>query len=181
MPIALAVIVALVAVQHYGTAGVGRWFGPIMWPPGSSPSWCWAWSRSAKAPRILLALSPLEAISSAGATASSPSRPSAPSPRSRSPGAEALYADMGHFGPSPIRRAPRLGLVLPSLLVNYYGQGALLLSDVTALENQFFRLGPEWVLYPLVVLAAVATAVIACAGDDLQRLPRWRSRRRCCS
>ncbi|HYW88312.1 MAG TPA: KUP/HAK/KT family potassium transporter, partial [Chloroflexota bacterium] len=73
-------------------------------------------------------------------------------------GAEALYADMGHFGREPIRRA-WLWLVLPALLANYYGQGALLLLDGTALENPFFRLAPDWALYPLVVLATVATVI----------------------
>ncbi|MBV8188869.1 MAG: KUP/HAK/KT family potassium transporter, partial [Alphaproteobacteria bacterium] len=73
-------------------------------------------------------------------------------------GAEALYADMGHFGREPIRRA-WLWLVLPSLLANYYGQGALLLLDGTALENPFFRLAPGWALYPLVGLATIATVI----------------------
>ena len=73
-------------------------------------------------------------------------------------GAEALYADMGHFGRKPIRRA-WLWLVLPALLANYYGQGALLLTDPSALENPFFRLAPDWALYPLVVLATAATVI----------------------
>jgi KUP system potassium uptake protein len=157
VPIALGVIIALFAVQHFGTGGVGRWFGPIM------GLWFIAilalgLVEIVKAPRILLALSPLEAVEfcwrhgvvafiALGAVTLAVT------------GAEALYADMGHFGPKPIRRA-WLCLVLPSLIANYYGQGALLLSDATALENPFFRLGPGWVLYPLVVLATVA-AVIA--------------------
>ena len=62
-------------------------------------------------------------------------------------GAEALYADMGHFGRTPIRRA-WLWLVLPALLANYYGQGALLLTDPSAIDNPFFRLAPAWALYP---------------------------------
>ena len=74
-------------------------------------------------------------------------------------GAEALYADMGHFGPKPIRLA-WLVVVLPSLLANYYGQGALLLADPAALENPFFLLAPGWALYPMVGLATAA-AVIA--------------------
>ena len=73
-------------------------------------------------------------------------------------GAEALYADMGHFGRKPIRRA-WLWLVLPALLANYYGQGALLLRDPSALENPFFRLAPDWALYPLVALATAATVI----------------------
>jgi KUP system potassium uptake protein len=73
-------------------------------------------------------------------------------------GAEALYADMGHFGRQPIRRA-WLWLVLPALLANYYGQGALLLSDPSALENPFFRLAPPWALYPMVALGTIATVI----------------------
>ncbi len=74
-------------------------------------------------------------------------------------GSEALYADMGHFGKRAIRRA-WLGLVLPALILNYFGQGALLLGDPTAAANPFFRLAPNWSLFPLVGLAACA-AVIA--------------------
>src|SRR5690242_1754257 len=73
-------------------------------------------------------------------------------------GAEALYADMGHFGAQPIRMA-WLGLVFPCLLLNYFGQGALLLSTPDAIENPFFRMVPEWGLYPMVVLASVATII----------------------
>src|SRR5262249_24052307 len=143
VPIALGVIIALFAVQHFGTAGVGRWFGPI--------TGVWfivimvlGLVQVVNAPHVLLALSPLQAIEfclrhqfvafvALGADTLAVT------------GAEALYADMGHFGPKPIRLA-WLGLVLPSLLANYYGQGALVLSDPTALENPFFRLAPEWML-----------------------------------
>ncbi len=156
VPIAVGVITALFTVQRFGTAGVGRWFGPIMG----------AWfvvilllglAEIVNAPRILLALSPLEAIefcwrhgvvafvALGGVTLAVT-------------GAEALYADMGHFGPKPIRRA-WLWLVLPALLANYYGQGALLLTDITALENPFFRLAPGWLLYPLVAMATAATVI----------------------
>jgi len=73
-------------------------------------------------------------------------------------GAEALYADMGHFGPAPIRRAwPRF--VFPALLLNYFGQGALLLAHPDAIENPFFRLAPDWGVYPLVGLASAATVI----------------------
>ena len=74
-------------------------------------------------------------------------------------GGEALYADMGHFGPKPIRLA-WFGVVLPCLILNYAGQGALLLRDANAIENPFFLLVPSWALYPTIVLAAIA-AVIA--------------------
>jgi KUP system potassium uptake protein len=73
-------------------------------------------------------------------------------------GAEALYADMGHFGAKPIQYA-WLGYVLPALLINYFGQGALLLADPSAVENPFYLLAPEWALYPLVILSTVATVI----------------------
>jgi KUP system potassium uptake protein len=73
-------------------------------------------------------------------------------------GAEALYADMGHFGPAPIRRA-WLRFVFPALLLNYFGQGALLLGHPGAIENTFFRLAPDWVVYPPVGLASTATVI----------------------
>jgi len=156
VPIALGVIIALFAVQQVGTAGVGRWFGPVMF----------VWfltllvlglTHIVQAPHVLMALSPLYAVDFAlrhgfvafvalGAVTLAVT------------GAEALYADMGHFGAGPIRRA-WLGLVLPSLLANYFGQGALLLNDPSALENPFFRLAPGWVLYPLVALATAATVI----------------------
>ena len=74
-------------------------------------------------------------------------------------GAEALYADMGHFGRKPIRMAWFV-VVLPALLLNYLGQGALILRDASAVENPFFLMAPPWALYP-VVLIATAAAVIA--------------------
>jgi KUP system potassium uptake protein len=156
VPIALGVIGALFAIQHHGTGGVGRWFGPVML--------LWfvvllalGLLHVGQAPQVLRALSPLEAVDFAirhrfvafvalGAVTLAVT------------GAEALYADMGHFGAVPIRRA-WLGLVLPSLLANYYGQGALLLNDPRALENPFFRLAPDWMLYPLVALATAATVI----------------------
>jgi KUP system potassium uptake protein len=74
-------------------------------------------------------------------------------------GGEALYADMGHFGTRPIR-LDWFVVVLPALLLNYFGQGALLLEHPAAAENPFYLLAPEWALYPMIVLA-VAAAVIA--------------------
>jgi len=73
-------------------------------------------------------------------------------------GGEALYADMGHVGAAAIRRA-WFALVLPALLLNYFGQGALVLTDPTAIENPFYRLAPPWALVPMVVLAAMATII----------------------
>ncbi len=156
VPIAIGVIVALFAVQRHGTAGVGRWFGPItlVW---FVLLFVLGVRQIAEMPGVLAALSPLHAVDFAlrngfvafvalGAVTLAVT------------GAEALYADMGHFGRTPIRIA-WLGLVLPALLANYYGQGALLLSDVAAIENPFFRLAPDWALYPMVALATAATVI----------------------
>ncbi|XLM21152.1 KUP/HAK/KT family potassium transporter, partial [Chromobacterium piscinae] len=73
-------------------------------------------------------------------------------------GAEALYADMGHFGKTPIRRA-WFSLVLPGLALNYFGQGALLMRDPSAIKNPFFILAPDWGLLPLITLATLATVI----------------------
>ena len=73
-------------------------------------------------------------------------------------GGEALYADMGHFGRRPIRVA-WFGLVLPALVLNYFGQGALVLEDAAAAANPFYRLAPDWLLYPLIALATLATVI----------------------
>src|SRR5271170_257587 len=73
-------------------------------------------------------------------------------------GGEALYADMGHFGRFPIRLA-WFGLVLPALVLNYFGQGALMLTDPTAVDSPFYKLAPGWALVPLIVLAAAATVI----------------------
>jgi len=156
LPIALGVLIALFAVQRFGTAGIGRWFGPIMviW---FATLFILGVRHIVDAPEVMGALSPHEAVAFAirhkvvafvalGAVTLAVT------------GAEALYADMGHFGRKPIRFA-WLILVLPALLANYYGQGALLLNDETALENPFFKLAPPWLLYPLVVLATAATVI----------------------
>ena len=156
VPISIGLIVGLFAVQHFGAGGVGRWFGPIMllW---FVALFALGIIHIAHHPNVLAALSPLHALEfalrhkmvafvSMGAVTLAFT------------GAEALYADMGHFGRAPIRMA-WLGLVFPALLVNYYGQGALLLSDPSALANPFFRLAPGWALYPLVGLATAATII----------------------
>ena len=156
VPISIGLIVGLFAMQRYGTASVGRWFGPIMLTWFVVLLVLGAW-HVVDHPRVLAALSPLHAFEFAlrhkvvafvalGAITLAFT------------GAEALYADMGHFGRTPIRTAWLL-LVLPALLANYYGQGALLLDDPTSLENPFFRLAPRWALYPLVGLATMATVI----------------------
>jgi KUP system potassium uptake protein len=156
VPISLAIIVALFAVQRFGTERVGRLFGPItlvwfvvLFVMGIGPIF--------ETPQVLAALSPLKAVEFAtrnGIVAFV----ALGSVTLAITGAEALYADMGHFGRRPIRIAWSI-VVLPSLLMNYYGQGALLLADPSAIEHPFFRLAPGWSLLPMVILATMATVI----------------------
>ena len=157
VPIALGVLIALFSVQRFGTGSVGRLFGPV------TLLWFFVLLvlgliQIVQTPQVLAALLPLYAVDFAvrhefiafvalGAVTLAVT------------GAEALYTDMGHFGRKPIRYA-WFGVVLPALLANYYGQGGLLLTDPSALDNPFFKLAPQWALYPMVVLATAA-AVIA--------------------
>ena len=156
VPIAMALIVALFSMQSRGTEVMGRLFGPIMliWfiVLGILGGW-----RIAQTPQILYALNPawafyfvLEAPWTTfillGALVLALT------------GAETLYADMGHFGRPAIRRA-WFAVVLPSLMLCYFGQGALLLADPSAARNPFFLLAPEWALWPLVALATAATVI----------------------
>ena len=156
LPICVAVIILLFAVQYRGTGSVGRVFGPIML----------AWFlilgvlgliEVVQHPFVLLAISPTYALALCmhykglafivlGAVVLCVT------------GAEALYIDMGHFGARPIRLA-WLFFVLPCLVLNYFGQGALVLHDPGAIENPFFLLGPAWTRFPMVVLATMATVI----------------------
>jgi KUP system potassium uptake protein len=156
IPITIALLVGLFVMQRRGSAHVGGFFGPVMaiWFITIAGL---GLSEIFVQPRILLALNPLYGISLLAAD-----------PRHgfillgavvlAVTGAEALYADMGHFGREPIRRA-WFYLVFPALILNYFGQGALLLRHPEALDNPFFRLVPSWGLYPLVVLASAATII----------------------
>ena len=156
VPLSLVVLVALFAVQSRGTAAMGAFFGPI--------TVVWFVAISAVGiphilsnPSILRAISPLYGLAFAtenvgiafitlGAVFLCVT------------GAEALYADMGHFGKRPIRIA-WFGLVMPALMINYFGQGALVLSNPKAAENPFFLMAPDWALLPLVILATAATII----------------------
>jgi KUP system potassium uptake protein len=156
LPISLVILVVLFAVQRRGTAAVGTLFGPIMV--------LWFITLGglgvisiAHDPEVLRALAPWYAVRffeanpvlgffALGAAVLALT------------GAEALYADMGHFGRKPIQLA-WFGLVLPALLLNYFGQGALLLRDPQAIANPFYLLAPDWLLYPMVALATVATVI----------------------
>ena len=157
VPISVGVLVGLFVVQRFGTQRVGVAFGPIivLWFATLAATGAW---HIAQAPAILHALDPRQAFAFlheqgwhlfvvVGAIVLALT------------GAEALYADMGHFGRKPIQLA-WLGLVLPALAINYMGQGALLMRDPGALENPFFRMVSDTWLIPMVVLAFCA-AVIA--------------------
>ena len=156
VPLTLVVLFALFAVQKRGTGGIGRFFGPI--------TLVWFLTIAALGvaqivghPEILGALSPLHALRFMweqpgttfiilGAVVLCVT------------GAEALYADLGHFGKRPIRLAWFL-VVMPCLTLNYFGQGALLLERPEAVKNPFFNMAPEWLLLPLVGLATMATVI----------------------
>jgi KUP system potassium uptake protein len=156
IPITLIVLLGLFTFQRQGTGAVGRLFGPIML--------LWFLTLAvlgainvAVAPEVLSALNPSYAVrffvDNAGLAFFSLSAVVL-----ALTGAEALYADMGHFGRQPVQLA-WFGFVLPSLVLNYFGQGALLLSHPAAVQNPFYLLAPDWALYPLVGLATVATVI----------------------
>ncbi len=157
IPITVVILCLLFSVQHGGTARIGRLFGPII------VTWFLAigvlgFISIFDHPQVLAAVNPYYGIEFflnngrhgfvvLGSVFLAVT------------GGEALYADMGHFGKRPIRLG-WFGLVLPALLLNYFGQAALLISTPDAIENPFYRLAPSWALYPMVVLATLA-AVIA--------------------
>lgn len=156
LSISLVVLVGLFLFQRRGTAAVGALFGPVMviWFAVLAALGALAIVEN---PSVLAAINPLHAFDfltsnsllgffALGAVVLCIT------------GAEALYADMGHFGAKPIQYA-WLGYVMPALLINYFGQGALLLADPSAIENPFYLLAPEWARYPLVILATVATVI----------------------
>ncbi|MFQ6331954.1 potassium transporter Kup [Nocardia sp. CWNU-33] len=182
IPITVVIIVALFSVQRRGTAAVGRLFGPVMilWFVTIGALGV---SGIARHPEILKALSPTYALGfmfghfgiaffALAAVVLAVT------------GAEALYADMGHFGRKAITRG-WLGLVLPACALSYLGQGALLLGDQTAVSSPFFLLAPGWARLPLVLLATAATVIasqavitgafsVASQAAQLGYLPRLR-------
>jgi KUP system potassium uptake protein len=156
LPLAAAIIVVLFAVQWRGTGSVGRMFGPVMavW---FSVIGLLGGIAVVQHPFVLQALSPHFAVLFAihhGFLAFV----SLGSVVLAVTGAEALYADMGHFGARPIRLS-WLFFVLPCLVLNYFGQGALIVGDRTALANPFFLLAPTWLRLPMVILATAATVI----------------------
>src|SRR3989440_10329093 len=156
VPIAIAILIALFAVQRRGTARVASYFGPIM------VVWFFALAiigllHISDDPRVFAAVNPYYAVSflaqhghiglvTLGAVFLAVT------------GGEALYGGLGHFGRKPIQ-AGWLYFVLPSLLINYFGQGALVLSDPTAIENSFYRMVPDILLLPFVGLATAGTVI----------------------
>ena len=156
VPLTVIILVTLFAVQSRGTASVAAFFGPVMllWFAMIAAAGIW---HVAQNPSVLLAFNPWHGVTfllhhgiigfyTLGAVFLVVT------------GAEALYADLGHFGRAPIRAA-WLVVVLPALLVNYLGQGALVLANPKSIENPFFLLYPDWALLPMVLLATVATVV----------------------
>ena len=156
VPLAVLIIIGLFAAQPRGTERIGKVFGPIMVVWFSTLA-VLGIVHVARSPGVLGALNPIWAVRffqldsfkgflTLGAVCLVVT------------GGEALYADMGHFGRSPIRRGWYL-FVLPALLANYFGQGALMLNDPTTVNNPFYLMAPSWALYPLVVLATAATVI----------------------
>jgi KUP system potassium uptake protein len=156
IPAAIVILIGLFLVQRKGTAAIGRIFGPVMIVWFTTLAVLGA-TRIAQEPGVFRAVWPGHAVGFfadngttgflvLGAVILVVV------------GGEALYADMGHFGRGPITRGWYL-LVLPSLLLIYFGQGALLIRDPSAIENPFYRMAPDWALWPLVVLATMATVI----------------------
>ncbi|HMS63985.1 MAG TPA: potassium transporter Kup [Ignavibacteria bacterium] len=156
IPLTVIILIILFAVQHKGTAGVGKIFGPITFIWFIVIALLGIFS-IIKNPEVIGAVNPLYAVNffvENGFTGFL----ILGSVFLVVTGGEALYADLGHFGKTPIKLA-WFGLVLPCLLLNYFGQGALILNDPKAIENPFYYLAPDWALYPLVVLATLATVI----------------------
>ena len=156
VPMTMIVLILLYSAQRYGTAGIGRWFGPIMvlWFAVLATMGV---INIAHSPAILSALNPMHAFTflihnrytafiALGAVVLAFT------------GAEALYADMGHFGKKPIRAA-WFFIAFPSLALNYLGQGGLLLAHPEAISNPFYQQLGAWSIYPLVILSTIATVI----------------------
>jgi KUP system potassium uptake protein len=156
VPVTMVILVGLFSIQRRGTARVGGLFGPVMglWFAMLAVL---GLGQIARVPAVLLAINPayaveffagqpLAAFLALGAVVLAVT------------GTEALYADMGHFGARPIRRA-WLFFVLPALVLNYFGQGALLIQNPGAIHNPFYLLAPDWALLPMVVLSTFATVI----------------------
>ena len=156
LPITLVVLVGLFLIQRHGTGSVGKVFGPVMlgWfaiLAVMGVSWI------VREPRVLVALSPVYAVQLISQHQISALAVLAGVFLTVT-GGEALYADMGHFGKTPIRLSWVL-IVMPALVLNYFGQGALLIQNPAAISNPFFLMAPQWSLLPLVVISTAATVI----------------------
>ncbi|OUM00366.1 potassium transport protein Kup [Variovorax sp. JS1663] len=156
IPITVLILIVLFAVQRRGTGAVGRVFGPVMllWFAVVGLAGLW---KVLEQPQVLAALDPRHALNFL-LTHHAQSLAVLGAVFLAFTGGEALYADMGHFGARPIRLA-WLFVALPGLVLNYFGQGALVLAQPAAADNPFFRLFPGWAVLPMVVLAAMATVI----------------------
>jgi KUP system potassium uptake protein len=157
VPLTLVILTILFAAQRFGTAVVGRFFGPItlLWFAVLAML---GLVHIAQHPAVLVALSPHHAVGFLWAHPGTAFVALAALVLCVT-GAEALYADLGHFGKKPIRLA-WFAVVMPALVLNYFGQGAMLLQHPENVGNPFYEMAPSWALYPLIVLATLA-AVIA--------------------
>lgn len=156
IPITLGILIGLFLVQSHGTAGIGKVFGPI------TTIWfltlaALGISQILLTPEVFRALNPAYGLEFFLRNGTSGFLVLG-SVFLVVTGGEALYADIGHFGLLPIRLT-WFGIVLPSLLLNYFGQGALLLQHPEAVHNPFFLMGPDWALYPIVIIATAATII----------------------
>jgi KUP system potassium uptake protein len=181
-PLSLIVLVGLFTIQRFGTAKVGRAFGPVMLVWFITLAWL-GMAKIVQHPQVLTAINPAYALEFAlthkwvafvalGAVVLVVT------------GGEALYADLGHFGRKPIRLA-WFSVVMPALVINYFGQGAMLLQDPAAIKNPFYLMAPKWAEIPLFILATMAaivasqaliTAAFSVAKQAIQlgMLPRMR-------
>ncbi|MBX7199704.1 MAG: potassium transporter Kup [Rhodospirillaceae bacterium] len=156
VPLTLAVLAVLFAVQKFGTGAVGALFGPVMLLWFLTIGVLGA-AQVAAHPGVLAAVNPAHAIQFLGHEGWRGFLALAAVFLAVT-GAEALYADMGHFGRQSIRAA-WLAVAMPALLINYFGQGALLLGDPGTVDNPFYRMTPDWAALPMVILATLATVI----------------------
>jgi len=157
VPITIAILVVLFIIQKHGTALIGRIFGPVML------AWFLVLALLGihgimKSPGVLAALSPTYALDMMLHEDFRVSFAVLGAAFLAVTGGEAMYADMGHFGRFPIRLA-WFAICLPALVLNYFGQAGLLISDPTAIDNPFFQLSPDWAHYPMIALSAIATVI----------------------
>ena len=157
VPVTIAILVGLFVMQKQGAGFIGQIFGPVM------VGWFAVLAALGihgiiKAPSVLVALNPLYAVNFLLHEDFHVSFAILGAAFLAVTGGEAMYADMGHFGRFPIRLA-WFTVALPALVLNYFGQAGLLVSDPTALDHPFYQLAPDWAHYPLVVFAAVATVI----------------------